>query len=75
MKNGEKIIGAFVSAGRHSTFSARSLKGNSFEKVTGQTLYEWLGDMIKADSTEERLSKLEQERIFLSPPDPFCPMR
>ncbi|MDO0825513.1 DUF4829 domain-containing protein [Desulfosporosinus nitroreducens] len=64
VKNREKIIGAFISAGRHSTFNACSLKGNSFEKVTGQTLYEWLGDMIKADSTEERLSKLEPEQVI-----------
>ncbi|SNS25919.1 Signal transducer regulating beta-lactamase production, contains metallopeptidase domain [Anaerovirgula multivorans] len=64
VKNGDKIIGAFISAGRHSAFDACSLKGNSFEKVTDQTLYEWLAGMIKADSTEERLSKLEPEQVI-----------
>ena len=64
VKNGGKIIGAFISAGRHSAFSACSLKGNSFEKVTGQTLDEWLAGKVKADSTEERLSKLEPEQVI-----------
>ena len=64
MKNGGKIIGAFISAGRHSTFNACSLKGNSFEKVTGLTLNEWFSQMIKADSTEDRLSKFEPEQII-----------
>jgi beta-lactamase regulating signal transducer with metallopeptidase domain len=64
VKNGGKIIGAFISAGRHRTFNACSLKGNSFEKVTGLTLNEWLSKMIKADSTEERLAKLEPEQVI-----------
>lgn len=64
VKSGGKIIGAFISAGRHSAFNACSLKGNSFEKVTGQTLNEWLADMIREDSIENRLSKLEPERII-----------
>ncbi|MEG6520557.1 M56 family metallopeptidase [Desulfotomaculum sp. 1211_IL3151] len=64
VKNGGKIIGAFISAGRHSTFNACSLKGNSFEKVTGQTLYEWLADRIERDSVEKRLSKLQPEQVI-----------
>ncbi|OPX89297.1 MAG: hypothetical protein A4E53_01584 [Pelotomaculum sp. PtaB.Bin104] len=64
VRNGEKIIGAFISAGRHRTFNACSLKGNRFEKVTGQTLDEWLAGMIKADSTEEGLSRLEPEQVI-----------
>ncbi|WP_027398420.1 M56 family metallopeptidase [Anaerovorax odorimutans] len=63
VKNSGKIIGAFISAGRHSTFNACSLKGNSFEKVTGLTLNEWFSQMIKADSMEERLSKLDPEQV------------
>ncbi|HBC92382.1 MAG TPA: peptidase M56, partial [Pelotomaculum sp.] len=39
-------------------------KGNSFEKVTGRTLNEWLAEMIQADSTEESLSKLEPEQVI-----------
>ena len=64
VKNGDKIIGAFISAGRHNTFNACSLKGNSFEKVTDLTLNEWFSKMIKADSTEERLAKLEAEQVI-----------
>lgn len=64
VKNGGKIIGAFISAGRHSAFNACSLKGNSFEKVTRQTLYEWLADRIERDSIEKRLSELEPEQVI-----------
>ncbi len=64
VKDDEKIIGAFISAGRHSTFDACSLKGNSFEKVVGKTIHEWLGQMIEADDTEEKLSKLEPKQII-----------
>ena len=62
-KNGE-IIGAFISAGRHSTFNACSLRGKSFEEVTGQTLYEWFAGMIQADELEVSLSKLEPEQVI-----------
>lgn len=59
-----KIIGAFISAGRHSAFNACSLKGNSFEKAAGQTLDEWLAEKVQADMTDERLSKLEPEHVI-----------
>jgi beta-lactamase regulating signal transducer with metallopeptidase domain len=64
VKNNGKIIGAFISAGRHSAFNACSLKGNSFEKATGQTLYEWLSDKIERDSVDKRLSELEPEQVI-----------
>jgi beta-lactamase regulating signal transducer with metallopeptidase domain len=64
VKKGGEIIGAFISAGRHSVYNACSLKGNSFEKVTGQTLYEWLADKIERDSIEKKLSELEPEQII-----------
>lgn len=64
VKNGGKIIGTFLSAGRHSTFNACSLKGNSFETVTGKTLYEWFAHKVKVNATEERLSQLEPEQII-----------
>lgn len=63
-KIGNKIIGAFISAGRHSAFNACSLKGNSFEKVTGQTVNEWLADMVQGDEFEDRISTLEPEQII-----------
>jgi len=64
VRKNKQIIGAFISAGRHRTFNACSLKGNSFEKVTGQTLNEWLAGMIQADDLETSLSKLEPEQVI-----------
>ncbi len=64
VKSGGKIIGAFISAGRHSTFNACSLKGNSFEEVTGQTVNGWLADKVKGGAEEEKLSLLEPEQII-----------
>lgn len=64
VKSGGKIIGAFISAGRHSTFNACSLNGRSFEDVTGQTVNEWLAGMVKGDQNDEWLSKLEPEQVI-----------
>ncbi|GAE88001.1 M56 family metallopeptidase [Acetivibrio straminisolvens] len=64
VKSRGKIIGAFISAGRHSTFNACSLKGNSFEKVAGKTFNEWLSNMILPDDIETRLSKLTPEQVI-----------
>ncbi|WP_330577803.1 DUF4829 domain-containing protein [Alkaliphilus serpentinus] len=64
VKKDDKVIGAFISAGRHSAFNACSLRGNSFEKVTGKTIYGWLNGMVRADNIEERLSKLEPEQVI-----------
>lgn len=64
VKDGNKIIGAFISAGRHSAFNACSLKGNSFEKVTGQNVNEWLADMVKVDEYEDGISTLEPEQVI-----------
>ncbi len=59
-----KIIGAFISAGRHSAFNACSLKGNSFEKAAGQSLDEWLAEKVQADTVDKRLSKLEPGQVI-----------
>ncbi len=64
VKRDDQIIGAFISAGRHSTFDACSLKGNSFDQVTGQTLDQWFEKMIHASNGEKRLSKLEPEQVI-----------
>lgn len=64
VKKHGKIIGAFISAGRHSTFNACSLKSNNFEKVTGLNLNNWFSQIIKADETEGNLSKLEPEQVI-----------
>ncbi|WP_058304511.1 M56 family metallopeptidase [Gorillibacterium timonense] len=64
LRKGGKIIGAYISAGRHSAFNAISLKGNRFEKVTGRTVNEWMADRVKADGMEERLAKLKPEQVI-----------
>ena len=65
VKNDGKTIGAFISAGRHSTFYACSLKGNNFEDVTGKTFSEWIAYKVKVDNLEERLSKLKPEQVII----------
>ena len=64
VKKGDRIIGAFISAGRHSTFYACSLKGNSFQRVTGQSVKEWLADRITVDEFEAGLALLEPEQVI-----------
>ena len=64
VKNNEAIIGAFISAGRHSTFNACSLKGKSFEEVTGQPLDQWFSKVVKADNMEEKLSELRPQQVI-----------
>ncbi|HWQ76540.1 MAG TPA: M56 family metallopeptidase [Syntrophomonas sp.] len=43
-----KIIGAYISAGRHSTFLACSLKGRDFAQATGLTFNKWLEGYVTA---------------------------
>ncbi|MFT4147032.1 MAG: M56 family metallopeptidase [Mobilitalea sp.] len=64
VKNGTDIIGAFISSGRHSAFTACSLKGNSFEEVTGLTLNQWITNMVTADQVENRIAKLTPEKVI-----------
>jgi beta-lactamase regulating signal transducer with metallopeptidase domain len=64
VKDGNIIIGAFISAGRHSAFNACSLKGNSFEEVTGQNFNVWLTDMVRVDEFEDKISTLEPEQVI-----------
>lgn len=60
----DKIIGAYISAGRHDAFSACSLNGYGFEAVTGQKVDEWLEKKVIADATEKELSQLQPEQII-----------
>lgn len=64
VKSGNKTVGAFISAGRHDTFSACSLKGKSFEAVTGETVDAWLFHNVQADATEKEMSKLSPEEVI-----------
>jgi beta-lactamase regulating signal transducer with metallopeptidase domain len=65
IKADSKIIGAYISVGRHSTFNACSLRGNSFEKTTGLSFNKWLEGKIAADNQEERLAELQPEQVML----------
>lgn len=64
VKSDGKIIGAFISAGRHSAFSACSLIGNGFEKSSGMTVDDWILKIVETDSAEKSLSKLEPEDVI-----------
>ena len=64
VKNEGEIIAAFISSGRHSAFNACSLKGNTFDDVTGQTVDEWLNEIIVSSDIEKQLSKLSPEQII-----------
>ncbi len=64
VKSGGKTVGAFISAGRHDTFSACSLKSNSFESVMGETVDTWLSNSIQADATEKEMSQLSPEEVI-----------
>ncbi len=64
VKSGNKTVAAFISAGRHNTFSACSLKGKSFETAAGETVDDWLSHSVKADATEKEMSKLSPEEVI-----------
>ena len=64
VRNGTEIIGAFISAGRGDTLSACSLKGNSFEKVIGQSIQDWLITRVEADAQEQKMSNLSAEEVI-----------
>lgn len=64
VKSGGKTIGAFISAGRHSTFAACSLNGKSFEEATGETVETWLSNNVQANATEKKMSQLQPEEVI-----------
>ncbi len=56
-----EIIGAFISAGRHSVESACSLKGESFDTVTGKSFDDYIVPLLKA---EEKIVTENPEEII-----------
>ena len=64
VKSDGKVIGAFISAGRHSAFQACSLKGNGFGQVTGKTVDQWLAGKVTASSSEKKLALLTPEEVI-----------
>lgn len=64
VREGEKIIGAWLDAGRHHAFAC-SLKGRRMEDVTGKTWEEWIPAFIDpSDPLEKRLSGLSPEDVI-----------
>ncbi len=64
VKSGDKIIGAYISAGRHSAFSACSLKGNSFETITNGTFGNWIENLAKSVKSTDQLAKLTPQELI-----------
>lgn len=64
VRQGEKIIGAYIDAGRHSSFAC-SLERKSLEEVTGKTWNEWIPQYVDyEDELEKQLSGLSPEEII-----------
>ena len=59
-----ELIGAWLDAGRHSSF-ASSLKGQRLEEITGQTWEEWVSGLVDPqDPIEQKLANLTPEQII-----------
>jgi len=60
----EKIIGAYIDAGRHSSFAC-SLERKALPEVTGKTWNEWISQYVDCgDELEKSLSGLSPEEII-----------
>jgi len=64
IKRHGRIIGAFIDAGRHSSFAC-SLNRKSLEEITGRQWNEWVADYIDfEDELEVKLSQMRPEDII-----------
>ena len=60
----EKIIGAWLDAGRHDAFAC-SLNGRRLEEITGKTWEEWISALIDPqDPFEQKLAPLTPEELL-----------
>lgn len=66
VRSGKKIIGAYISAGRHTAFNACSLKGKSFEQSAGKSYSEWLKENVRASKRDLSLAQLAPEDVLRS---------
>lgn len=64
IKKGKKIIGAYISAGRHSGFSACSIKSNFFDEITNLTFNQWLESRVITAPLEDSLVNNTPEQIL-----------
>jgi hypothetical protein len=64
LKSNQKIIGAFIDAGRHDSFAC-SLNRKSLKEITGKDWERWIDNYIDYDNkTEKKLSLMEPEDII-----------
>lgn len=64
VKYENRIIGAWLDAGRHDAFAC-SLKGRRLEEITGKTWGEWLANIVNwEDPLEKRLAALSPEELI-----------
>jgi len=64
LKYNDKIIGAYIDAGRHDSFAC-SLDRKNLKDITGKDWDEWIDNYIDyEDDLEIRLSKMEPEDII-----------
>ena len=63
VKNNTGIIGAYISAGRHTGFSACSLRSNFFNEITGLTFNQWLESRVTTNSQEDVLANSTPKQV------------
>lgn len=64
VKYENKIVGAWLDAGRHDAFAC-SLKGRRLEEITGKSWGEWLAGIVNwEDPLEKRLAALSPEELI-----------
>ncbi|MGI6286066.1 hypothetical protein MHOCP_00760 [Moorella humiferrea] len=64
VKDGIKIIGAWLDAGRHDAFAC-SLRGRRLEEITGKSWGEWVDQYIDHQNPQEKLiSQMSPEKVI-----------
>jgi hypothetical protein len=64
VKDGTKIIGAWLDAGRHEALAC-SLKGRRLEEITGKSWGEWVDQYINHKNPQEKLiSAMSPEKVI-----------
>lgn len=64
VRDGDKIVGAWLDAGRHDAFAC-SLKGRRLEEITGKSWGEWVDQYIDHENEQEKLiSQMTPEKVI-----------
>jgi len=64
VKDGSRIVGAWLDAGRPYGFAC-SLKGRTLEEITGKPFGEWVEQYVNHQNPQEKLlSRMEPERVI-----------